>query len=79
MVDLYELYEYDNFYGKILEKVGDRMFLPEARIEAERRALMWCEDEKPERIVNNSSLLWKGLELWIGESDFGIMIRKVED
>ena len=68
MKQKFELHECDAVLGKLLGKVGEKVTLEEARIEAKKLAEGWCVDEKPKKVP------YGGYELWIGEADFGIVI-----
>ncbi len=72
---LYELWELDSVCNRLLEKID---ILPidnidNARIIAMHLSRNWCTDEEPHK------KLWGDDELWIGNSDFGILIRKVKE
>ena len=68
----YELWEVGAFYHRLLKKVGTESFLVDARKKAKELALAWCNDESELHKITDG----KDKELWIGESDFGILIRK---
>jgi len=70
----YELWEVDTVLRKLLEKVGDEKDLEIARKNAQKLAEGWCVDEKPEK-----EFYAAGCELWIGNSDFGILIKKIKN
>ena len=69
---VYELWEVDAFYHKRLKKVGTEPFLVDARKKAKELALAWCNDESELHKITDG----KDKELWIGESDFGILIKR---
>ncbi len=69
---VYELWEVDAFCHRLYKKVGIEAFLPEARKKAKELALAWCNDESELHKVSDG----KDKELWIGDNDFGILIKK---
>lgn len=68
---IYELWELDSFYHILEKKVGTEVLLSEARSMAKELALAWCNNESELHKIDG-----KDKELWIGESDFGILIKK---
>ena len=65
----FAIYEFDIVAVTRGERLGtydDRTLAHEV---AKKLARAWCEDEEPERI-----LVVKGVEAYIGHSDFGVMI-----
>lgn len=70
MMTLYELYEYDSFYNKILERVNVVESIEKAREKAKKLALGWCNSEKELQHIKRETY-----ELFIGDSDFGIVIK----
>lgn len=67
----YELWEVDLATGKCHKKVDEKDNIEEARKRAKELAKAWCEDEEPEQC------LWgENIEVWVGNSDFGIAIIK---
>ncbi len=70
---IYELYEIDTFYNNLLERVAVVSSIKEAREKAKKLALGWCNSEN-----ELQQFKYKNSELWIGESDFGIFIKKVK-
>lgn len=72
--DKWELFEVDSFLGKVLKKINLCPIddIKVARIIAKEFAKNWCEDEEPKK-----EKMGDEKELWIGESDFGILITKV--
>jgi len=69
----YSLYEIDTFYNKLLEKVDEASSIEEARKKAKKLALLWCNSKNELQQIKSSK---NSNELWIGESDFGIVIMK---
>lgn len=65
-----ELYEYDSFYNKLLERVGVVESIEKAREKAKGLALGWCNSEKELQHIKG-----EGCELFIGDLDFGIVIK----
>lgn len=70
---IYELWEVDTVKRKLLKKVDENSDINVARQIAKKLAEGWCEDEKPKQHYYNA-----GHELWIGKSDFGIIIKRVK-
>lgn len=70
----WELWEVDSVLHKLLKKVGLEPIsnINSARVIAKELARSWCEDEEPQRVAYNDKN-----ELWAGESDFGILIKKI--
>ncbi len=68
---MYELYEIDTFYNKLLERVAVVSTIEEAREKAKKYALGWWNSENELQQIKE-----KNREIWIGESDFGIVIQK---
>lgn len=70
---VYELWEVDTVKRKLLKKVDENSDINVARQIAKKLAEGWCEDEKPKQYYHGADY-----ELWIGESDFGIIIKRVK-
>lgn len=66
----YNLYEADVVTGKT-EKIDTKGTLEEARKIAKKKAKLWTNNNRVEQIKRNDNE-----ELWIGDADFGILIRK---
>ena len=67
---IYELYEIDILYNILPERVAVVSSIKEAREKAKKLALGWCNSE-----IELQQIIGKKSELWIGESDYGILIK----
>lgn len=70
--EIFDLWEVDIVLKKVYDKVGENKSIEEARILAKYLAKDWCVDEEPKQYINKKTRS----ELCIGDSDFGILIRK---